>query len=342
MIPAHVLRVWLTAPRDLEFKKLPLHPEKIRPTEVCAVTECSAVSVGTELAAYEGQEPLRPGTPYPRLLGYSNVARVVRVGRRVRRAKPGDRIFTNQCHQSAFICDQNAILARIPKQVDSATAALTYLAHIALCALQRTELRKQEVVAVLGLGPIGLAAVAIAKTMGGRVVAIGNDGSRLEKARELGADVCVRSDDPDMLDRVEGTLGRRDVDLVLTTVNSWEGWLLALELPRYGGRIAVLGFPGRGHGLPPFNPLTPRQTYVKQLRIFHCGLATLSKGEKTQRDVKHNMPTLLRMVEKGRLPLEKLLTHRAPWSELERVYSLALRHDKGLIGAVLEWTVPTG
>src|SRR5207248_1003374 len=134
-------------------------------------TEYSAVSVGTEVAAYAGKEPLRRGRAYPRLVGYCNVARVVRVGSGVSLTRVGDLIFTNQPHQSAFVCDQSEVLALVPKSLPSAVASLGYIAHIALSAVQRTQLQKHEAVAVLGLGPIGLSAVAISAAMGARVIA---------------------------------------------------------------------------------------------------------------------------------------------------------------------------
>lgn len=316
-----------------------LDHEHLGPTGVYARTEHSAVSIGTEVAAYAGKEPLRPGRAYPRLLGYSNVARVMGVGTAVGDLRSGDRIFTNQSHQSAFVCDRNDVLAVIPVEVPSPLSTLVYIANLSFSSFQRASLQQGETVAILGLGPIGLAAVAVAKTMGARVIAIGNAKVRLDRARALGADLCLRAGGEGTLRALDKATGRKDVDLVLTTVNSWDGWLLALKLTCYGGRIVVLGFPGRGEDPPPFNPLATHYTYVKQLRIYHCGLTKRAAAERCQGDVKDNLKALLDMMRGGVLRLETLVTHRVPWTDLERIYKIALRGDKGLVTAVLDWNL---
>ena len=53
----------------------------------------TAISPGTELAAYVGLPPLRDGPAYPRLQGYCNVGRVLTVGERVRHLVPGQRVL---------------------------------------------------------------------------------------------------------------------------------------------------------------------------------------------------------------------------------------------------------
>ena len=62
----------------------------------------SVISPGTELAAYRGAPPLRPGVTYPRLVGYCNVARVLAKGVGVNNIELGDRVLTLQSHRSHF------------------------------------------------------------------------------------------------------------------------------------------------------------------------------------------------------------------------------------------------
>lgn len=341
--PKKFYRAWLEAPKKLRFQEISLEFDKLKDKEIFAETEFSGISIGTEVAAYEGKEPLRPGQAYPRLLGYSNIAKVVLVGKKVKTLKPGDRIFTHQSHQNAFIVDHDKVLAVVPKSLPLPVASLAYIAHIALTGLQRTQLKKGEVIAVLGLGPIGLSAIALAKLKGAKVIALGNDAGRLKKAKELGADLCLQSNDTNcflnIVEEIKKKFGRQDIDLMVSTINSWDGWLLSLKLLRFGGRIAVLGFPGRGEGLPTFNPLATEYTYVKQLRIYHCGLSQQPPGEeKIQLDVKTNMKMLLSLIKKDALPLGKMLTHKFRWNELEQVYGMAMERNKSLIAAVLDWT----
>ena len=85
----------LVAPQKIEFTEMELYEKDIGSNEIIAKTILSAISPGTELAAYMGQPPLRPSIQqYPRLLGYCNVARVVAVGRAVKDCRMGDSVLT--------------------------------------------------------------------------------------------------------------------------------------------------------------------------------------------------------------------------------------------------------
>ena len=254
--------------------------------------------------------------------------------------KVGDRIVTNQSHQSGFLCARADVLAVVPEHVSSEAASLTYLAHLGLAALQNVRYQPGEHVAILGLGVIGLAAVAVAKQLGSTVIAIGNDPFRLEKARLMGADLCVRSDDPQLLPAIEAATRGAGVDVLITTANPWEAWRLALMIPRTRGRIAVLGFPGRSEGPPTFNPFEPSLFYLKQLTIVAAGSVSEVPDIAPQEirfTLQRNMEMLLAWMAEGRLPLEQILTHQLPWDQLGRVYELAGQKQKDLVAAVLDW-----
>lgn len=332
-------RVILQGPRQVAFEDVPLRPEDASEGQFYAETEFSAVSIGTETAAYLGHPPLRPGPIYPRLVGYCNAARVQRVGPGVEGVRAGDRVLTFQAHQSAFIAGSQDVLAVIPASMPADTASMTYLAHLGWRALQQGGFQPGERVAVLGLGVIGLATVLVARMLGGKVVALGNSEARLSKAKEFGADVCLRSDDPALAARLQEAPAGQGIDLVVTTANSWEAWRIALELPRGHGRIAVVGFPGRVEGPPSWNPLDPAWFYAKQLTIVAVGAAADPVRSPRQDCLKlqEELMALLRAAQEGRLPLERLVTHRVPWRDLQQVYELASRKDKSLIGAVLDW-----
>lgn len=333
-------RAILRGPKQLEFEDISLHVDDLADSDVYAETEFSSVSTGTELAAYLGHPPVHPWLTYPRFVGYCNVARVMKAGKEPCGIEVGDRILTQQSHQSAFICKSQDMLALVPESISSKVASLTYLAHLGLAALQKADYKPGEHVAVLGLGVIGLATVSIAVALGAQVVAIGNNDFRLQKAREFGAQACFRSDTPDLKSQIEAVTLGVGIDLLVTTANSWEAWRIALEVPRHQGRIAVLGFPGRSEGLPLFNPLDPFYFYTKQLTLFAAGsVSALHVAPSEIRfTLRRNMQMLLRLIQEGKLPLEQLITHCVPWYELQAIYELAVGKDKSLIAAVLDWS----
>jgi threonine dehydrogenase-like Zn-dependent dehydrogenase len=334
-------RARLLAPRELRFEAISLEADAPAADELIGLTEYSAVSIGTEKAAYAGLPALRAGPAYPRLMGYCNAARVLRVGAAATTLAPGMRILTHQSHQSCFCCQQSEVLAVIPAGLSSRAASLAYLAHIGLTGLQRAALRPGECIAVQGLGPVGLATIALARALdAGPIVAIGNSRIRADRALDLGATAALDAGDPDVAAGIAGLNGGRLADIVVSTVNSWSAWHASLQLVRAFGRIAVLGFPGRGEPLPDFNPLASEPFYTKQPTVISAGLAAGSDpwgdGD-TAAHCRENMAFLLDLMQRGRLPLERLISDEVPWSDLDTIYRRAADGDKDLVAAVLRW-----
>ena len=334
-------RARLLAPRILRFEPMYLAQCAPATDEIVAATEYSAISIGTEKAAYVGLPALRAGPAYPRLVGYCNAARVLRVGTDVKEISPDMRILTHQSHQSFFACKESDVLAVIPSDLSSREASLAYIAHIGLTGLQRAGLRAGESVAVQGLGPVGLATIALSRAMdAGNVIAIGNSQSRNERALDLGATSAFDASDAQLCNAFARCTNGKLADIVISTVNSWSAWQTTLEIVRAFGRIAVLGFPGRGEGLPDFNPLASEPFYTKQPTLISAGLAAgpgpWGDGDSVQH-CRKNIAFLLGLMQSGRLPLAQLITHEVPWSELETIYRLAADGDKSLVTAVLRW-----
>src|SRR6185437_13629992 len=95
----------LSAPRNLYLKKEIINTSSLQPNEIVAKTCYTAISPGTELGAYCGMEPIRADvSPYPRVVGYCNVAQVVHKGSAVSKFKVGDYFLNFQSHRSHFKC----------------------------------------------------------------------------------------------------------------------------------------------------------------------------------------------------------------------------------------------
>ena len=177
----------------------------------------------------------------------------------------------------------------------------------------------------------------------GNIIAIGNSRIRNERALGLGATSVFDARDAQLANALARCNDGKLADIVISTVNSWSGWRTTLDITREFGRIAVLGFPGRGEQLPDFNPLASEPFYTKQPTLISAGLAA-GPGSWGDGDVaqhcRKNMAFLLGLMQSGRLPLSKLITHEVRWSELEAIYRLAAEGDKGLVAAVLKWQEP--
>ena len=100
-------------------------------------------------------------------------------------------------------------------------------------------------VAVIGAGPIGLAAVMTAKLLTpGRIVVLDVADARLEKAREFSADVTINNGRSDAVAEVMELTEGLGADVAIEAVGVPETFELCTELIRPGGRVANVGVHG--------------------------------------------------------------------------------------------------
>jgi threonine dehydrogenase-like Zn-dependent dehydrogenase len=276
---------------------------------------------------------------YPRVIGYCNVAKIVAVGREVREYKIGDIILTNQSHRSAFVCSSESILAKIPKDSDLPCCSATYLFHLGYNALLRGKAKPGFSIAVLGLGTLGLATVAVCRLFGMKTMAISSRKSALILASELGADAVVSNSGNEIAKTISQSFRQTGIDVLVTTSNSWKDWQTALAIPRKLGKICVLGFPGRTESLPHFNPLDSSSFYDKQLSIIACGYSPAYDlaPQDMRFNLKRNCNYLLDQILSGALPAQKIISEVVVWKELEDLYQRLAKRDENLITAVLNW-----
>ncbi|HZU83466.1 MAG TPA: zinc-binding dehydrogenase, partial [Polyangiaceae bacterium] len=322
----------------LRFRHDSLDTERLASGSIAARTLFTAISPGTELAAYRGDPPLRPGPVYPRLVGYCNVAEILAVGSGVDGLAPGERILTFQSHRSAFVCDAREVVAKVPARVESRPAAVTYLFQLGYNAILKGGLLPGHHLGVLGLGTLGLATVALGARFGADVHAFSDQEGLRSAALGLGAQHAWAKDVAAAeIARASGGFG---LDLVVTTSNSWADWRLALELPRKEGTIAVLGFPGRAEGPPPFNPIASEFFYDRQLRLVAAGQSPEidAMPHEVRFTVKRNCAFLLDLIARNALAAERLIGFEAPYRDLVAAYE-ALDARSGRPGTgVLRWT----
>ena len=316
---------------DLRIEERGLDPEHLQPEQVYVETEVTALSTGTDLGNYLGNSTDIPGAPdYPRAVGYSNVGVVRAVGTDAGSLQVGQRVFSLKPHQSAYIAHRSEMLAPVPDGVSSEQASLAYLAQLGMAAMRHARYESGESVAVVGLGVIGLGTVAIARAMGATVTAVANSPVRAKSASEVGAHHVYVTGDGEP---------PSDIDVVVLTANPWSAFRLSVEMARRGGRISILGFPGRREPLPNFNPLDPTWFYGKQLTLIGAGFSPRVECQPAELrfNLRRNLEYLFSLMASGAVCLEPIITHRIPAEHMRDAYELAKQHSKSLIAAVFDW-----
>ncbi len=351
-------QVIVHAPYDVRVDEVVTPDRPLGDYELRVRTEVSALSPGTETRVYTGLEAerFRYRISYPFALGYNNVGRVMAVGPRVATYQVGQRIFSRMPHQSEYIVAEKAVggggpaalpnvpgsydvIAPVPENVPSDWAVFTHLLTLGFNALHSGQYRFGENVVVIGLGIVGLGAVSMARLAGARVGAIGNDTSRLNLARALGADDVWLNGDDDV--RRAGQFGgEAGIDLVIVCADPWAATKTAIAIARRKTRIAVLAFPGIGQGPAPFEVFEPADFYNHSLSYISVGwMPSDDYPPEYQRfTVKRIYRYLLDRMATRRIDLSSIATHRVPVSRVKDAFDLLLRKDRSAIGIVLDWT----
>ncbi len=312
--------------RSVRVEELPA-PRLEEADQALIEVQCTGIC-GSDLHIYHGRVKIEPGF----VIGHEFVGTVVDTGDAVQRVKPGDRIcgcFHTACGRCFFCvrgeyhkCDRSrtfghgATLGSLPGTqaeqaiVPDADLTLrqvpdTLADEVALFAgdvmatgyhaVHEARLRPGDSVAVLGMGPVGLSAVQVARVAGAApVVAIDTVGERLELAQSFGA-VPVHLTEEQPREVVKRLTGGRGVDAAIDAVGHADALDLALRLVRKAGTVVVLGVyaePAKVHmGLVWLKALTLRAGPANVIAHFDRVLELLASQAVDPRPlVTHHMP----------------------------------------------------
>lgn len=326
---ARVVR--LLAPHELVFEDELL--ASASPGELVCETIVTALSPGTELAAYVGKPPLRPSVVYPRVQGYCNVARVVESNADGYRM--GDRVLSFTSHRDRFVLSASDVLYRLGGNDVAGEIACAYLYHLGYNAVLRSGTRPGSKVLVVGLGALGLTSCAMAAVAGADVYALSDHAQPAALAMQMGATaVFARSDDALMAE----ALGS-GADVVIFTTDAWTDWEIALRVSAQNGTIAVLGFPGRDKAPGQFNPLASQWFYMKQLRIEAVGWSPEQDDSRNflRFNERANIAWLARLIGQHRIDPRLIISGVYPAGEIAQAYANLLARVNSPVTYLLKW-----
>ncbi len=240
-----------------------------------AVVRVEATGIcGSDLHIYHGRVKIEPGF----VIGHEFVGTVLAAGDGVTRVNVGDRVLgcfhtacgsCFYCMRAAYhACDEarvfghgatlgslqgaqaeqvlvpraNLALRRVPEGLtDDAALFAGDVMGTAYHAVVEAGVRPGDTVGVLGLGPVGLCAVQVAKAAGAAaVIAVDTVTERLDVARSLGAD-AVHLTEEDPRAAVSEATQRRGVDICIDAVGHPDALDLAARMTRKAGVISAIG-----------------------------------------------------------------------------------------------------
>jgi L-iditol 2-dehydrogenase len=293
---------------------------------------------GSDLKIQVDQHPFTP----PVVVGHEFSGEIVEIGDRVTGWAAGDRVVSEQhtcaCHQcrqcltgNAFACASKRapgyfvdgafarfikipawLLHRIPDNLSFVEAALSEPAAVAAHGvLDRTGIRPEDVVLILGCGPIGLIAARMAQVAGASTVIVTgverDEKVRLPKARELGIDHVVNVAQRDLSGLIGELTGGEGADVVIELAGALPAISQAFRLARRLGRVGIIGQPPTDEVAIPY-----REALFRALTVAFSYSSKYSSWERA-----------LSLFARGAIRPAQMITHVLPLTEWELGFELS-------------------
>jgi L-iditol 2-dehydrogenase len=191
---------------------------------------------------------------YPIIPGHEWSGQIAKVGRDVSDFKVGDRVlgecvigddhfgFSISGAAAEYFVARPEWLHHVPDEVSDTQAALVEPFSCAYFAAMRADnLNASDTAVVFGAGPIGLSSVAVASTLGARVIAADPNPARSSLARQMGADEVVDPTADGFLDTVMELTGGRGADVVMEASGHPTAMAAALQVAGFNARLVNIG-----------------------------------------------------------------------------------------------------
>jgi len=309
-----------------------------------------ALTCGTDVKVFRRGYHARMIVP-PAVLGHELAGDVVELGSEVGNFRLGQRVVAansapcgkcyycvrnqeNLCEDLLFnngayaeyiripgpIVERN--MYEIPDHISYQDAALIEPLACVLRGLDEAQLRPGDTVVVIGLGPIGLMFVRLAKRAEARVIAVGRRKTQLERAARMGADELITADETtDTVEEVRRLTYRgRGADVAIEAVGQAETWGWAIRMVRSGGVVNLFG------GCPTGSEIS-------------LDTALLHYSEITLKSSFHHTPGHIRraleIIARGDIRAADFVTSEAPLTEILAVLRKLMSHNGHLKMAIV-------
>ena len=273
--------------------------------------------------------------------GYSISGIVIDVGKGVKNFAKGDRVAAagaGMANHAEFVEVPKNLVVQVPENVKFNQAATVTMGAIAMQAVRRADIKIGEYTVVVGTGILGMLVVQLLVMAGARVVAVDIDEKRLRLARDMGAELCIRSENDNSVNEILHFTNGQGADAMLFCAATNNAKVLSntFAATRKKGRVVMVGTWG--------NELNRDDIYKKELDF----LISTSYGPgryDAQYEIKgqdypyayvrwtenRNMVEYLRLISVGRLKIDPLIQAEYPVSKAKEAFEAFSANEKPLI-----------
>jgi len=298
---------------------------------------------GSDVHYYENGRIGRFVVEKPIILGHECAGMIAAVGASVTRFHIGDRVAIepgvtcgrcSACKEGRYnLCPDVQFLATppvdgafvqymtiredmvfpIPDHLTYEEAALNEPFSVGIHAAKRCQLQPGTTVAIMGMGPVGLMAVAAAKSFGAsRIIVTDLEQVRLEAARRMGATHVINVREEDAIERIRELTGGVGVDTAWETAGNPKALQTALHSLRRGGKLVIVGLPAQDE--IPLNVPFIADNEVDIYGVFRYA---------------NTYPMGIEFLASGTIDTKSLITDRYPLEQTQEALERAIHNKSG-------------
>lgn len=300
------------------------------------------------------------GDRHDMILGHEAIGEVVEVGALVKDFKPGDKVIIPaitpdwnsleaqggySMHSGGMLSgwkfsnfkdgvfgelfhvnDADGNLALLPSGMDLASASmLCDMVPTGFHGVELADVQFGDTVVVIGIGPVGLMAVAGAALRGAsRIYAVGSRPNCIQIAKEYGATEIVNYREGDIVEQIMEKTQGKGVDRIIIAGGDVDTFDQAIRMLKPGGRIGNVNYLGEGD-------------YIRIPRVeWGCGMGHKTIAGGLMPGGRLRMEKLASLIETGKLDTSKLITHTFHgFDKVEEALMLMKDKPKDLIKPVV-------
>ncbi|NLP47029.1 MAG: NAD(P)-dependent alcohol dehydrogenase [Epulopiscium sp.] len=300
------------------------------------------------------------GDRHNMILGHEGVGIVEEVGDEVKDFKPGDRVILSAItpdwdsleaqrgfpmHSGGMLAgwkfsnfkdgvfaeythvnDADGNLAILPDDIDAGVGCMiSDMLPTGFHGVELANIQFGDDVLVIGIGPVGLMAVASAAIRGAaRIFAVGSRPNCIEIAKEYGATDIINYREVDIVEQTMALTNGKGVDRVVVAGGNNDTFIQAMQVLKPGGIIGNVNYLGEGD-------------YIKIPRVeWGCGMGHKTIAGGLMPGGRNRSEKLIALIQAGRIDPSKLITHRLKgFNKIEEALFLMKDKPKDLIKPVV-------
>lgn len=208
-------------------------------------------------------------------------------------------------------CVKLGTIQVVPDGLDPAFAAISEPISSCVYAQEKGQVSLGDTVVIIGAGPVGCVHTSLARARGADRIFIADIvEERLELATAFEPDGTINAAKTDLVEEVRKLTNGKGADVIVTATPAPIASVQAVEMAGKGGRVLIFG------GLPRHNSKPGVDMNIVHYNALHLiGTTIFAPGHQR---------LALRLMASGRIPVDKLVTHRFPLSEFKQGAMLAL------------------